>query len=70
MSFTLEELRRIEGLENIITQLAQLVKGGGSKNQLNRLLVLAQGQVNEMKARVEALEAKAEELLTLARKLQ
>lgn len=70
MALTDAELRRLVKLETGMTQLAQLVKGGGSTNQLNRLLVLAGSQVEELTQQVEDLEARMEELLELAEKLQ
>jgi hypothetical protein len=70
MSLSTTELERLEKVEKEINQLAHLVKGGGSKNQLNRLLVLAQSQVDEMKAVVDDLESRMETLLELAEKLQ
>jgi hypothetical protein len=70
MALTDAERRRLERLETGMTQLAKLVKGGGSGNQLNRLLVLAQSQVDELTRIVENLESRMEELLTLAEKLQ
>lgn len=70
MALTNAELRRLERLETGMAQLAQLVKGAGSGNQLNRLLVLAGAQVDELTQIVENLESRMDELLTLAEKLQ
>jgi uncharacterized protein (UPF0335 family) len=70
MSLTAAELKRIENLEETVLQLSYLVKDGGSKNQLNRLNVLAQKQVDMLVPRVEALETDMDTLLALARKFQ
>ena len=70
MPLTSAELKRLEDLENAVTRLAQLVKGGGSKNQLNRLLILVGSQVDELTQTVEVLESEMENLTELAEKLQ
>lgn len=70
MSLTAAELTRLETLEKTIANLAVLVQGGGSKNQLNRLLVLAQDQNRKLTAVVEELEVQMKEVLKNTRKLQ
>ncbi len=70
MSLTTAEKIRLEELEAAAVDLAKLVKGGGSKNQLNRLLVLAQNDNKKLTTRVEALEEKMQEILDLVRRLQ
>lgn len=70
MSLSTVERTRLEELEQDTNNLATLIRGGGSKNQLNRLLVLAQDQNRKLTARVEALETKMDEILELVRKLQ
>ena len=70
MSLTDAERIELNALEEDARNLAKLVMGGGSKNQLNRLLVLAQGKNTQLTTRVVALETKAETILDLVRKLQ
>ena len=70
MALTISERKRIESIEEKLLQLANLVKGGGSKNQLNRLLVLAQKNTEDLKTTVEEMESKMADLLDLVRKLQ
>ena len=70
MVLTPSEEIRIQEIEQTIRNITKLATGAGSKNQLNRLLVLAQEQVADLKNVVEPLEVKMEELLVLARKLQ
>ena len=70
MSLTNAERIELNALEEDARNLAKLVMGGGSKNQLNRLLVLAQGKNTQLTTRVVALETKAETILDLVRKLQ
>jgi hypothetical protein len=70
MSLSAAELARLETLEQTVRQLAQLVEGSGSKNQLNRLLVLAQENTRTLTTLVESLEAKMDILIPLAQKLQ
>jgi len=70
MVLSTTERKRLEGLEETINNLAQLVKGGGSKNQLNRLLVLAQEKVRKLTVVVESLEVDMAIVLTNVRKLQ
>jgi hypothetical protein len=69
-TLTDSERKRITNIESAVTQLAHLVKGGGSLNQLNRLLVLAQSLCSELKEEIIILETKMDELLELTRKLQ
>lgn len=70
MALTAAEEARLQAAENAITALAKMIRGAGSKNQLNRLLVLAQDQTRALSTRLTTLETKIETLLTLARKLQ
>jgi hypothetical protein len=70
MSFTAAELQRIEDIEEKLIQLAQLVKGGGSINQLNRLLVLAQNKAETLSSRVTSLETRSNTILSLVQRLQ
>lgn len=70
MSLSTAERKRLEKAEEVIQRLAQLIEGGGSVNQLNRLLVLANGAVEKLTTQVEELEETSHEILTLVRKLQ
>jgi hypothetical protein len=70
MALTTTERKRLDDLETTVRQLAVLVQGGGSINQLNRLNVLGQNRIEELTQLVEQLEAETRELLELARKLQ
>lgn len=70
MSLTTSEEKRLSEAESTVNQLAKLVQGAGSKNQLNRLLVLCQQEVGELKSMVDELEDKVDELIDLTRKLQ
>ena len=71
MALTTTERQRLEDLEEDVRRIAQLVKGGGSKNQLNRLLILAQEQSRRLTIQLEQLETKVEDdLLPLVRRLQ
>jgi len=70
MSLSNAERIRLEALEENVRNIAQLVRGGGSKNQLNRLLVLAQEQSRKLTVRVAALETEMAIILTNVRRLQ
>jgi hypothetical protein len=70
MSLSNAERIKLEKIEEYLIDLAHLVKGGGSRNQLNRLLVLAQDTNRKLTARVEELESQMSEVLELVRKLQ
>ena len=70
MSLTAKERAELDQLEADLLNLGHLIKGGGSKNQLNRLLVLAQEQNRKLTTRVTALETKVKTLLELVRSLQ
>jgi hypothetical protein len=70
MALTPSEKARVLKVEETLVDLQELIKGAGSKNQLNRLLVLANEEIRRLNERVEALEAKITELLELAKKVQ
>jgi polyhydroxyalkanoate synthesis regulator phasin len=70
MTLTFAEEERLTNAEEITQQLKHLIDGAGSKNQLNRLLVLCNEEVRKLTARVATLETQVQELLALARKLQ
>lgn len=70
MALSTAERKRLETAEDVIQRLAKLIEGGGSTNQLNRLLVLANNEISKLTIRVAALETEITTLLTLVRKLQ
>jgi hypothetical protein len=70
MAMTTAERDRLTSLERAANALALLIKGAGSKNQLNRLLVLCQDQNRKLTDRVAALETQMAEILALVRRLQ
>lgn len=70
MTLTFSEEQRLTNAEETAQQLSHLIEGAGSKNQLNRLLVLCNEEVRKLNARVTTLETQVQELLVLARKLQ
>ena len=70
MALTDDERERLETLEDTVVNLAHLVKGAGSRNQLNRLVVLAQDKIDSLTTRLLQAETKMTELLELVRKLQ
>lgn len=70
MSFTKSELDRIKKIEDTLNKLTYLMKGVGSKNQLNQLLVLADSQIKSLETQVENLESEITTLTALAQKLQ
>jgi hypothetical protein len=70
MTLTAAEETRLENAEDTTQQLKHLIDGAGSKNQLNRLLVLCNEEIRKLNARVATLETEVSELLVLARKLQ
>jgi len=70
MALTAKEEYRVQQLEVLAVQLNQLIKGASSENQLNRLLVLAQDDMDKLKTAQDELDIKVEELLELTRKLQ
>jgi hypothetical protein len=70
MTLTRTEELRLENAEETAQQLKHLISGAGSKNQLNRLLVLCNEEIRKLNARVASLEEEVSELLALARKLQ
>ena len=70
MALSTAERLRLEAAERALETIAISLRGAGSKNQLNRLLVLAQDQMRKLTIRVEAIETTATELLALLRRLQ
>lgn len=69
-TLTNSEEQRLQKVEATTTQVAHLVKGTGSKNQLNRLLTLCQEQIRDLDGKVTDLETEVTTLLRLTRKLQ
>lgn len=69
-TLTNTEKKRLKAVETTTTQIAHLVQGTASKNQLNRLLTLAQEEMRGLKGKLNDLEAQMTTLLALARKLQ
>lgn len=70
MTLTYSEEKRLKEVETKAASIAHLSQGTGSKNELNRLLTLAQEGLKRNEATMEVLEAQVKELLDLARKLQ
>ena len=70
MALTPAEEERLQAAELAVTQMQVLIRGMGSKNQLNRLYVLSQNSIDKLRATVDDLTAEAQELLQLALKLQ
>ena len=70
MTFTKTEEDRLSACETLTTQLGHLIQGTGSKNQLNRLLVLCQEETRDLTNKLNTLETDMTTLLALARKLQ
>jgi hypothetical protein len=70
MALTRSEELRLQAAELKVAQLGHLVEGTGSKNQLNRLLVLCQEETRNLTVKLENLEEEMSTLLALARKLQ
>jgi len=70
MALTTNERKQLTELETAAKNLALIIKGAGSKNQLNRLLVLCQDQNRKLTDRVTALETQMTKILDLVRRLQ
>ena len=70
MALSATERTSLETLETDARNLAQLIKGAGSTNQLNRLLVLAQEQNRKLTVRIVELETEMATVLEKVRKLQ
>lgn len=64
-----EELR-IQNIEEQIIVLQKQLRGAASKNQLNRLLVLANEEVRKLTVLNTSLQTKVDELIELTEKLQ
>ena len=70
MTLTNSEETRLRNAERTVQSLKTLIENAGSKNQLNRLLVLAQEEIKRLTTKVDSLEAEQTVLLGLLRKLQ
>ena len=70
MTLTYSEETRLRNAERTVQDLKDLIEQAGSKNQLNRLLVLAQEEMKRLTSKVGALESQSTTLLGLLRKLQ
>ena len=70
MALTASEENRIDTIETKLNKIGHLVQGGGSKNQLNRLLILAKEELKKIEDRIDILEPEVSTLLELARKPQ
>ena len=67
---TKTELDRIKKIEETLNGLSYLLKGVGSKNQLNQLLILADSQIKQLETKVDSLETEIAALTISAQKLQ
>ena len=70
MTLTNSEEQRLQAVEQKITVLSHLLKGTGSKNQLNRLYTLCQEEMKGLEKKMTELESQLNNILLLARKLQ
>lgn len=70
MTLTYSEEQRLRNAERTVQSLKDLINEAGSKNQLNRIEILAQEEIKRLTAKVDVLESQAATLLSLLRKLQ
>ena len=70
MSFTAADEKRMYDLEEHLNRFSHLMKGAGSKNELNRLLVLCEKEVDNLESIAGELDTKLDVLIALAQKLQ
>lgn len=70
MALTTAQEKRLSNVEETTQLIKHLVDGAGSKNQLNRLLVLCNEEIRKLNVRITALETEVSTLLELAQKLQ
>lgn len=57
MSFTPAETQRIEAIELMLNKLQDLITKLASQKQLRSIVVLKQNEINDLTARVAALES-------------
>jgi len=70
MSLTLQEEKRIQEIEEILSQLKTLITKAASTRSLNRLLVLAKEENRRIEMRQDTIDTNQEELMDLVKKLQ
>lgn len=70
MSLSLEEEKRLRQVEEMLNSVLDVLNGAGSENKLNRLYILLDRELKKLERAQDALEVKASEILTLARKVQ
>ena len=70
MAFTTTDERRLLVLEAAALELSKKLSGAASMNQLNRVLIVAEDDLNKLEEQMDALEVIMEEILDLTRKLQ
>ena len=67
---TVAEERRLRAVEQKINELITVLRGVGSKDQLNRLYVVYDRELDRIESLVTEIETKAQTILELARKVQ
>jgi hypothetical protein len=70
MSITAAEERRLLAAEKKINEIIAAIRGVGSKDQLNRLYIVYDRELDRIEAKVDALETEVQKVLELARKVQ
>lgn len=70
MAMTDAEQKRLSDAEEALNNVERLLRAVGSKNQLNRLYVLLSRELERIENMYDSLEAQAQEVLELARKVQ
>ena len=70
MSMTPAEEKRLIAAEQAINALTRMMNGVGSTDQLNRLYIIYDRELNRIEKKIEELEERASEILELARKVQ
>jgi hypothetical protein len=70
MALTGTEKQRLQNAEETIQELKTLIDGTASKNMFNQLKMLSNEQLRRVELRLTTAEAKLDELIALARKLQ
>lgn len=70
MALTAREEKRLLAVERALNDMLQVLNGTGSTNQLNRVYILLDRELKRIERTMDSLDEKADEVLTLARKLQ